>query len=151
MTTKPKEMTHLERELNCSGRRLREQAQAEEERWRLTHALDDRLRDKRQQKASARHKRQLERAEARRRKERRQQRLEREVLRVPVLVTKCDDPPRLIKQAPQSDEAVGYGTPPHNISRNPENRCEPDGTPIIYVTIREVPRRSVWPSTITNS
>jgi hypothetical protein len=85
----------LQREVEAMAR-LREI----EERWRMAHGIDDKLQSKHQQKASARHKRQLERAEARRREKRRQQHIDYAMTRQPSL-SWVDGGPRLIKREVQ--------------------------------------------------
>jgi hypothetical protein len=67
-----------------------------------------------------------------------QQQVDRSLQRQPSL-SWVDGGPRLI--SPQSDEAerIGYGTPPYNISRRPEDRREPGpGHLSVFVKIQEV-------------
>jgi hypothetical protein len=135
--------TRIHGELDSSGRRLqlKKRAQAVEEQWRMAHGIDDKLRNKPQQKATRNRQQRLERGEIRRREERKQQRIDRSLLRLPSLKSGGgDDGPRLIKQAQHETGPVHYSNG-WNICKCPESREEPGpGHLAVFVQIREIRR-----------
>jgi hypothetical protein len=88
-------------ELETNAARLRKEAKAVEERWRTAHGFDIKLRGKRRREAQPK-RLPLERGEVRRREEHKRERIERKVLRVPLLKgvgPSSDAGSRLIKRA----------------------------------------------------